>query len=143
MTRALLDVNVLIALFDELHQDHDLAVSWLHENIAHGWASCPMTQNGFVRILTQPRYPRPLSASDAIQRLSEATSTRWHAFWPDDVSLLDSTRFHRSKIHGPHQITDLYLLSLAANHQGRFVTFDRSITLNAVSKATKDHLVVL
>lgn len=143
MTRALLDVNVLIALFDQLHQDHDLAVSWLHKNITPGWASCPLTQNGFVRILTQPRYPRPLSASDAIQRLSEATATKWHTFWPDDVSLLDSTLFHRSRIHGPHQLTDLYLLSLATQHHGRLVTFDRSIPLNAVSGATQDHLVVL
>jgi uncharacterized protein len=141
--RGLLDINVLIALFDELHQHHQLATDWLKENINYGWASCPITQNGFIRIITQPRYIRPVTMADSLDRLSDAAATKHHEFWPDDISILHAKNIHHSRMHGPKQLTDIYLLALAVHHHGRFITFDDAIPLSAVPGATKEHLVVL
>ncbi len=90
MRRALLDVNVLLALLDSDHVDHGLATDWLDEEIGAGWASCPITENAFVRILSQPRYPSPISPAEAIELLAQARRSGHHAFWPCDVSLLDA-----------------------------------------------------
>ncbi|MCP5151975.1 MAG: VapC toxin family PIN domain ribonuclease, partial [Chromatiales bacterium] len=87
---ALLDVNVLIALLDAAHVHHASARAWLEANIEQGWASCPLTHNGCVRILSQPAYPGSQPPATIAARLAEAAATRWHTFWPDDLSLLDS-----------------------------------------------------
>lgn len=141
--RALLDTNVLLALLDRDHVDHQRARDWLGAEIGDGWATCAITENGFVRILSQPRYPSPVPPALAIERLAGATRTEHHAFWACTVSLLDSALIDRSRLHGPKQVTDAYLLALAASHQGRFVTFDRSVPLAAVPSATAAHLRVL
>lgn len=141
-TRALLDVNVLLALFDPDHLDHKRAWSWLRDNAEQGWASCPLTQNGFVRIISQQRYPNPVPPSRAIGLLAEAAATDLHEFWPDDISVLDTARVRADRVHGPRQLTDLYLLSLAVAHGGRLVTFDDGVPLSAVPGATARHLVV-
>lgn len=141
--RALLDINVLLALLDGQHVDHRRAHAWLDAEIESGWASCPVTENGFVRVLTQPKYPNPVSPSSAIELLAEACDTSHHAFWPCDVSLLDPDVIDRNRIHGPRQVTDAYLLALALAHDGRFVTFDRSLSASAVVGAAEGRLVVL
>ena len=102
-----------------------------------------LTQNGFVRIISQPRYPSPVPPSVAIGLLARATDTLQHVFWPCDVSLLDREAIEPTRLHGPSQVTDLYLLALAARQGGRLVTFDRSIPLSAVPRAGEEHLVVL
>lgn len=141
--RALLDVNVLVALLDADHVDHGRAWEWLGEEIESGWASCAITQNGFVRVVAQPRYPSPIPVAAAIQRLAEATSTEHHAYWHCDVSLLDPHLVDRSRVHGPRQVTDAYLLALATAHAGRLVTLDRAIPLTAVPGARPENLLVL
>lgn len=141
--RALLDVNVLLALLDSDHVDRHRAQEWLSREARHGWASCALTQNGFVRIFSQPRYPNPVSPSEAIERLRRATKTEHHEFWPCSVSLLEARRVNPSHVHGPRQVTDIYLLALAVEHGGRFVTFDGSIPLSAVPGAGSGHLVVV
>lgn len=141
--RALLDVNVLLALLDRDHVDHERARDWLAEGIDHGWASCAITQNGFVRIISRPRYPSPVSPHHAIDLLARATRTRHHDFWPCTVSLLDDGSVDPARVHSSRQVTDAYLLALAVAHDGRFVTFDRSIALTAVPGAGDEHLVVL
>ncbi|MYF89438.1 MAG: PIN domain-containing protein [Boseongicola sp. SB0676_bin_33] len=125
--RSLLDVNVLIALLDAEHVHHDAAREWMRENIRHGWATCPITQNGCLRVMAQPGYPHRIPPSLVAERLREATSTSHHRFWPDSVSLLDANTVDWSRIIGPRQITDIYLLALAVAHGGRFVTFDARI----------------
>ena len=141
--RALLDINVLIALLDAGHQNHDDARTWLLRNVGSGWASCPLTQNGCVRILSQPGYPNAVPTSVALEKLATACASPQHEFWTDAVSLIDPKTVHGHRIHGPRQLTDLYLLALAVHNGGRFVTFDRSIALGAVRRAATKHLVVI
>ena len=143
MRRALLDVNVLMALLDSDHIDHLRAREWLASEIAGGWASCPITENGFVRVLSQPRYPSPVTPAEAVELLDRARSGGHHDFWPCDVSLLDAGAVDRSRLHGAAQVTDAYLLALATAHGGRLVTFDRSLPLEAVPGATAEHLLIL
>jgi len=143
VTRALLDINVLLALLDSDHVDHRRAHDWLEGTIEGGWASCAITENGFVRIISQPRYPSPISPAEAIDLLRRACDREPHEFWTCDVSLLDARIVDRSRLHSPRQVTDAYLLALATVHDGRFVTFDRSLSLSSVKGARKDHLTVL
>jgi uncharacterized protein len=102
-----------------------------------------ITENGFVRVISRPRYPRPVSSSQAIQLLARATQTQYHEFWPCTVSVLDPKVVDRSRVHSPKQITDAYLLALAVANGGRFVTFDQSIALTAVPGARTQHLATL
>ncbi len=141
--RALLDVNVLIALHDSDHVHHPIASGWLQAHIAQGWASCPLTQNGCLRIMAQPGYSQPQPLAALVAMLGQSTATRFHAFWPDDLSVLDAGHFHHAHIHSPRQLTGLYLLALAVRHGGRLVTFDQRIALSAVPQARAEHLVVL
>ncbi|MDQ4117433.1 MAG: PIN domain-containing protein [Actinomycetota bacterium] len=143
MSRALLDVNVLLALLDSDHVDHMRAREWLEAEIGTGWASCPITENGFVRVISQPRYPSPISPTEAAHLLGRAVDTPHHEFWPCDLSLLDEEVVDRTRVHGPRQVTDSYLLALAVRNRGRLVTFDRSVVLSAVPGATADALTVL
>jgi toxin-antitoxin system PIN domain toxin len=141
--RALLDINVLIALFDPAHVHHRIAREWLSVNIDDGWSSCPLTENGFIRIISQPAYPNRISLLDASNRLEAATETAWHAFWPDDISILDNSKVDLSRVHGFRQLTDAYLLALAVEHGGRLVTFDGRIPQNICRSARPENLVQL
>jgi hypothetical protein len=141
--RALLDVNVLIALLDADHSLHARATQWFAGHARSGWASCPITQNGCIRIMSHPGYPNALSVRAVVERLTEASVSAFHEFWPDDVSLLDAKVADSARIHGPRQLTDLYLLALAVRHGGRFVTFDASVSVDAVWSAEKRHLLTL
>ena len=141
--RALLDVNVLLALLDRDHIQHQPARSWVENEIRHGWASCAITQNGFMRVRSQPGYPGAVSPRDAVRRLADAAKTERHEYWRCDLSLLDASVFDHARIHGPRQFTDVYLLALAVHNGGRFVTFDRRTSPRAVRNAGDEHLVVL
>ena len=141
--RALLDVNVLIALLDSDHSLHARATQWFGSHARSGWASCPITQNGCVRIMSHPGYPNALPVRVVMERLAEASASTFHAFWPDDISLLDAQVADSARIHGPRQLTDLYLLALALRHVGQFVTFDSSVSIDAVRRAEKKHIVSL
>jgi len=141
--RALLDVNVLVALFDGNHSLHRSAIRWFDEHGDSGWASCPITQNGCVRVMSQPGYPERVPVLTVVERLRHATAHRAHEFWPDDASLLDEKTIDATRVHGPSQLTDVYLLALAVAHGGRLVTLDQAIPLAAVIGAQKKHLVVI
>ena len=125
------------------HSLHAHALKWFGRQAPSGWASCPITQNGCIRVMSRPGYPNSLPASAVMERLLEAASSRIHEFWPDDISLLDSGLIDFARIHGPRQLTDVYLLALAVGRGGQFVTFDTSVPVAAVRKAGKHHVVVL
>ena len=125
--RSLLDVNVLIALFQPNHTQHQNAHEWWAAKRTDGWASCPLTQNGFVRIVSQSKYRDALTIVEAMRRLQIFIDQTEHTFWPDDISFLDPQRFNRAGILGPKQLTDIYLVALAVKNGGRLATFDRAI----------------
>jgi toxin-antitoxin system PIN domain toxin len=141
--RALLNVNVLIALLDSDHASHDSAIKWFAKHARESWASSPITQNGCIRIMSNPGYPNPLPIQAVIERLAEACRQDIHEFWPDEVSLLNPHVVDTTRIHGPRQLTDIYLLALAVQHDGRLVTFDSGIPLTAVRRATTQKLLIL
>jgi toxin-antitoxin system PIN domain toxin len=141
---ALLDVNVLVAMFDPRHVFHSAAHSWFGLNRKHGWTTCPLTINGCIRILSSPGYPvlkqTPAQISGDLREFCGATD---HHFWPDSVSLLDDTLFRMSAISGHQNITEAYLLGLAVRNHGRLATFDRSIPLHAVLGARPGNLALI
>lgn len=141
--RSLLDVNVLIALLDAGHAHHKRASQWLSQEIQHGWASCPLTQNGCLRIMAQPAYPQALPLPAIGRRLLQATAHPAHRFIADDYSLLDDSRINWQSLLGHRQITDSYLLGLAVKHDCRFVSFDARINPEVVIGASSRHWVTL
>jgi uncharacterized protein len=143
--RALFDVNVVIALLDPDHAFHERAHDWWAANAKSGWASCPITENGVVRVMSHPGYSpnAHFTPGDLISRLQTFAQNTDHEFWPDDVSLRDEKVFTTERIHGSRQLTDLYLLALAAKCGGRLATFDQGISLSAVRIAKPGNLCLV
>lgn len=141
---ALLDVNLLIALFDPDHVHHELAHDWFADNRSRGWATCPLTENGFLRVLTNPAYRSPVPVSSGlVERLRAFCGTRGHQFWPDDVSLRDRKLFAATSLVTHRQLTDVYLLGLAKHHDGVLATFDRTIPVRAIVDGTRELLEII
>lgn len=141
--RALLDINVLVALLDGGHLHHRAATDWLAAHQRMGWASCPVTENGCLRVMSLPGYPNPQPPAAVAERLAGAAATASHEFWPDSLTLLEKGRIRWDRVLTSRQITDTYLLALAVTHGGRLVTFDRGISSEAVPGAAKKNLVTL
>ncbi len=143
--RALLDVNVVIALLDPDHAFHERAHAWWAAQAKFGWASCPIVENGVVRIMSHPGYSQRarFTPGDLISRLQTFATQTKHEFWPDDVSLRDRERFTAERMHSSCQLTDLYLLALASRHTGRLATFDQAISISAVQAAKTENLCVI
>lgn len=133
MSRYLLEVNVLIALIDPAHVRHDSAHQWFASGGQQAWATCPLTENGVLRIVGHARYPNSPGTPGAVAEIVRALrSLRGHEFWPDDVSLLDGRYVDATRLSDPGQVTDTYLLALARAHGGRLATFDRHLVTSAV-----------
>jgi uncharacterized protein len=139
--RALLDVNVLIALLDANHIHHAKARAWMSTNGHLGWSSCAITINGCVRIMSNAAYPNAMPLAEIIARLQEATQQAGHESLDCDISLLDHLRFDPNRLLISSQLTDIYLLGLAVAHQHRLVTFETRISLLAVHGSGSEHLV--
>jgi toxin-antitoxin system PIN domain toxin len=141
---ALLDVNVLVALFDPDHVHHELAHDWFADTRHRGWATCPVTENGLVRVLSNPAYTgttlRPKAVTGALARFCASGD---HAFWPATLSLTDERIFDLSVASGHAQLTEVYLLGLATAMNGCLATFDRTIPVKAVLGATAAQLEVI
>ena len=143
--RALLDINFMIALFDPDHSFHERAHGWWAIHGKDGWASCPLTENGAVRIMSNLGYSRKIqfAPGDLIGQLRQFAEHSDHEFWGDSISLRDEAIFERDLIHSSRQLTDLYLLALAVGNHGRLVTFDARIPLLAVRQAREENLCVV
>lgn len=122
----LLDVNVLLALFDPLHLNHACVRGW-YAQTSHAVATCPLSELGFVRICSHPRYPNPVdSPEDALTLLRALHAEPRHVFWPDAIALTDDVfRIHPFRTH--RDTTDRYLLRLAAHRNGQLLTLDAGI----------------
>ena len=137
----LLDVNVLIALGDAHHVHHERGRTWFLSSSCDAWATCPITENGLVRILGHPSYPDFAGGPDgARQILSSLTSAPGHQFWPDDLSLRDRGTFTRLPNSG--HLTDIYLLALAMKNHGSFATFDQRIDPNLISGGARAYFLI-
>lgn len=141
--RSLLDINVLLALFDRAHIHHHTAMMWWAANGTFGWASCPLTQNGYLRAASQSGYSKPVPLAQALRVLQMQIDEGHHEFWHDEISILDESVIDRARLLGPRQITDIYLLALAVKNGGRLVTLDRSIQHSSVRAARPENLVIL
>lgn len=133
MTRFLLDINVLIALIDPAHVQHDRAHAWFAAKGYRAWATCPLTENGVLRIVGHPRYPNsPGSPAAVAGLLASFRKLPGHSFWPDDISLLDREHVSAARVLDSAHVTDTYLLTLARVHNGQLATFDQGIVTDAV-----------
>ena len=141
--RSLLDTSILIALLDASHVHHRLTAQWLQTHGGAGWASCPITLNGCIRILSQPNYPNRVPMQQVVAGLKQAMQNPLHEFWADDVNTVTTKAIDWSYTVRPAQLTDVYLLTLAVAREARFVTLDQGIALACVPQARADQLVVL
>jgi uncharacterized protein len=141
--RFLLDVNVLIALIDPAHVLHDRAHDWFAAKGHKAWATCPLTENGVLRIVGHPRYPNsPGSPAAVAELLRSFRKLPGHAFWPDDISLLDSEQLDTARLLDSSHVTDSYLLALAHAHEGQLATFDQHMPADAIVDGSRAfHLI--
>ncbi len=131
----LLDVNVLIALTDPAHVAHDDAHVWFADTGQHAWATCPVTENGLLRILGNPKYPNsPGSPAKVAGILRSLRALPGHEFWGEDFSLVAGAHVDPGRILTPGQVTDTYLLALARLRGGQLATFDRKLSTEAVAE---------
>lgn len=137
MSRFLLDVNSVLALLDPMHVFHNAAHAWAERHASASWLTCPVVQNGVVRVASQTAYPNSLGTADAVRQVLQLfCADPRHEFCPDDISLLDDDHIVRPELMTPARITDLYLLALAHHHGARLATFDRRIPAEAVVGGT-------
>ncbi|HKI02733.1 MAG TPA: TA system VapC family ribonuclease toxin [Thermoanaerobaculia bacterium] len=143
MSRHLLDLNTLLALLDPMHVFHEAAHRWVENTPSLRFLTCPLVQNGVIRIASQSAYPNALGTSAEVCAVVTAfcTDSR-HEFCPDDISLLDPAHLSRPALLTPSRVTDLYLLALARYHGASLATFDRRIPAEAVLDGSR-HLTVI
>jgi toxin-antitoxin system PIN domain toxin len=133
LKRFLIDINVLIALIDPAHIQHDRAHEWFAASGRKAWATCPLTENGVLRIVGHARYPNsPGTPAVVAELLTALCRLPGHDFWPDDITLLDAGRVDGSRLLDSAQVTDSYLLALAKAHGGQLATFDQRLVADAV-----------
>ena len=138
MTTFLLDVNVLIALADPAHVQHDPAHEWFSRTGRKSFATCPITENGLLRIVGHPKYPNSPGAPSAVTKsLLALRSMPGHVFWADKISIVDDSCIDVALLSSHAQVTDSYLLALAKAHGGRLATLDRRLVVDAVIEGRK------
>ena len=145
MKAHLLDTNVLIALLWPSHAQHELAVRWFGRHRSKGWATCPLTEAGFVRIVSNPAFSRDaVTPREAASLLAANTVASDHAFWPDELPFADAAAFAGVRLVGHQQATDAYLLGLAIRRGGMLATLDgRIAALTEAKSAERKALEVL
>jgi len=141
--RFLLDINVLIALIDPAHVQHDKAHAWFAAKGKKAWATCPITENGVLRIAGHPKYPNSPGSPAAVAGLLAALlELPGHDFWPDDVSMFDRKCVNTERLLDSAHLTDSYLLALARTHKGQLATLDRRLVTDAVIQGQQTlHLI--
>jgi uncharacterized protein len=143
VTRFLLDINVLIALIDPTHVQHDRAHKWFRSQGQKAWATCPLTENGVLRIVGHSRYPNfPGSPASVAALLASFRELPGHEFWPDNVSLLDRKYVDAARLLDSAHVTDTYLLALARRHDGQLASLDHRLVTDAVTDGRQTlHLI--
>ena len=143
MTPYLLDTNVLIALLWPSHERHAMAVKWFTRHRAKGWVTCPFTQAGFVRIVSNPAFSRDaVRPRDAAEVLLANTAAKDHVFWGDDLPLAEAVAFASVRLMGHQQVTDAYLLGLAVHRGGVLATLDRRVPASSSARPSQSRAAV-
>lgn len=138
-----MDVNVLVAILSRKDPRHPAAIRWFEQHGHHDWLTCPIVENGTLRILTNPKSSiNPVSFAQAAEMLESLYPLGQHRFIPEDISLLDHSLLDRAVNITHKQSTDVYLLALAVRHHATFATFDRNVASRAVTHGS-EHLLVL
>ncbi len=139
MSAFLLDVNILVALLWKTHEDHARVQHWFVRNSPKGWATCPFTQAGFVRISSNPAStPNPVKPAEAIEILNKDLVHPAHEFWEDAISFAEAIKPFETRLVGHRQVTDAYLLGLAMHRKGKFATMDRAV-LGLLPEKDREH----
>lgn len=139
----LLDVSLLIALIDPSHVGHEAAHRWFADTGSEAWATCPITENGVIRIVGNPRYPNSLGSPAAVVPIvGRLRDHPGHQFWGDGLSLIGSELVEATEIMTPGQVTDTYLLALAISHGGQLATLDRRLSTRAVRRGASGLRIV-
>ncbi len=138
MTRYLLDVNVLIALVDPAHVQHEEAHAWFSRVGKNAFATCPITENGLLRIVGHPKYPNsPGPPNTVVAALAAMRGMEGHAFWANSISLVDCAFVDPALLSSHSRVTDSYLLALARANKGRLATMDIKLATDAVADGRK------
>lgn len=144
MTGYLLDTNLLIALLWPNHQQHAVTLRWFTRHRSQGWATCPFTQAGFMRILSNPAFSRDaVRPQDAGRVLAANTAAKDHRFWSCDAGFAEATAFAGERLVGHQQVTDAYLLGLAVRHGGALATLDKRIAALTVPDSPERKALVI
>lgn len=141
--RALLDVNVLIAICDAHHLHHAQASEWFVNHAKQGWATCPLVQNGAIRIMSQPTYPNTRPIGEVVHQLRMMCASKYHHFWANNFSIMDEAKIAHQHLLGNKQLTDIYLLALAVQHGARLISIDGGIPVQAVKGAKQENYLRL
>jgi toxin-antitoxin system PIN domain toxin len=141
----LLDINLLVSLFDLQHVNHEASHNWYALRGINSWATCPITENGFVRVISNPAYPTVIATpTEAMDNLAEFCSSSGHEFWADDVSLLSTLGAAvQNRIMGHGQVTDFYLAALAHHKSGTLATFDGSLVKSLKSTELEKNIEII
>ena len=139
MTTYLLDVNVLIALVDAAHVQHDVAHNWFGRVGRTQFATCPITENGLLRIIGHPKYPNsPGPPSRVMDALIAIRAMAGHTFWADKISLADVKHANVTALSNHARVTDAYLIALASAYGGKLATMDQKLTADIVPNGDKN-----
>ena len=135
MKRYLLDVNVLIALIDPAHVQHETVHGWFGRVGKKAFATCPITENGLLRIVGHPKYPNsPGPPSMVVGALAAIRGLEGHEFWSDSISLLDTSFIDATLLSSHSRVTDSYLLALARSNDGQLATLDLKLATEVVTE---------
>lgn len=138
MTCYLLDVNVLIALIDPAHVQHEDVHDWFARVGRTSFATCPITENGLLRIVGHPKYPNsPGPPSAVVSALAAMRGMDGHEFWVDSLSLIDCDFADPTLLSSHSRVTDSYLLALARANKGRLATMDTKLAAEVVAQGRK------
>jgi len=142
MSVYLLDVNVLLALSWPKHTAHAIAQRWFARNAARGWATCPVVEAGFVRILSNPAFSAyAVTPKEALEALEITTQHPAHRFWPDDLRVAEALAGLKNRLYGHQQVTDAYLLGLAIHHKGKLATLEQRLAEMLADMPSERHFI--
>jgi uncharacterized protein len=131
--RYLLDVNTVLALLDPRHVFDETAQAWAAAEPEALWLTCPLVQNGVIRVAAHASYPNSLGTVRAVREVLQSfCDSPRHEHCPDDISLLEDEWIAQPEALTPSRLTDLYLVALARHHRARLATFDRRIPAEAI-----------